>query len=79
MQFPVHLQVQVQCVMCSVQCAGWNLLPAKDENLAVEIGKVKKILSLKNTSQTSIALMYFLGPVETIGNQSIGPLGRCYL
>ena len=38
MQFPVHLQVQVQCVMYTVQCAGCSMLPAKDENLAVETG-----------------------------------------
>ena len=38
MQFLVHLQVQVQCVMYIVHCAGCNMLPAKDGNLAVETG-----------------------------------------
>ena len=28
--------VQVQCVMCTVQCAGCSVLPTKDGNFAVE-------------------------------------------
>ena len=41
MQFPVHLQVQVECIMYTVQFAGCSVLPAKDGNLAVEKGWVK--------------------------------------
>ena len=32
------LQLQVQCVMYNVQCAGCSVLFAKDEDLAVETG-----------------------------------------
>ena len=34
----VHFQVQVQCVVYTVQCVGCSVLPAKDEDLAVETG-----------------------------------------
>ena len=37
-QIQGHLQVQVQCVMYAVQFAGCSVLPAKDEDLAVETG-----------------------------------------
>ena len=37
-QMPVHFQVQVQCVVYTVQCVGCSVLPAKDEELAVETG-----------------------------------------
>ena len=36
--FPVHLQGQVQCILYTVQCVGYSVLPAKDGNLAVETG-----------------------------------------
>ena len=32
----VHFQVRVQCVVYTVQCVGCRVLPAKDEDLAVE-------------------------------------------
>ena len=35
-QIQGHLQVQVQCVMYAVQCAGCSVLPTKDEGLAVK-------------------------------------------
>ena len=38
MSVQVHLQVQVQCVVYTVQCVGCSVLPAKDEDLAVETG-----------------------------------------
>ena len=38
MQFPVHLQVQVQCVMYIMQFAGCCVPPAKNVNLAVKTG-----------------------------------------
>ena len=47
MQFLVHLQVQVQCVMYTVQCAGCSVLPAKDEDLEVGTGWVKLKFYLK--------------------------------
>ena len=31
-----HLQVQVQCIMYTLQWAGCSVLPAKDEELAVK-------------------------------------------
>ena len=37
-QIPGFLQVQVQCVMYTVQYAGFSVLPAKDEDFAVETG-----------------------------------------
>ena len=37
-QMQVHLKVQVQCVVYTVQCLGCSLLAAKDEDLAVETG-----------------------------------------
>ena len=37
----VHLQMQVQCVVKTVQGVGCILLPAKDEDIAVETEKVK--------------------------------------
>ena len=37
-QIQGQLQVQVQNVMYIVQCAGRSVLPAKDEDLAVETG-----------------------------------------
>ena len=40
-QMYVHWQVQVQCVVYTVQCVGGSVLPAKDENLTVETGYVK--------------------------------------
>ena len=50
-QMQVHFQVQVQCVVYTVQCVGpthctvytvgCSVLPAKDEDLAVETGGVK--------------------------------------
>ena len=33
-----HLQVKVQCVMYTVECAGCSVLPATDKDLAVETG-----------------------------------------
>ena len=41
-----HLQVKVQCVIYTVQCAGCNVLPAK-KNLAVKTGWVKFEFYLK--------------------------------
>ena len=38
MQFPVHLQVQVQCVMYTMQFVGCSVLPAKNVNLSVKTG-----------------------------------------
>ena len=37
-QMQVNLQVQVQSVVYTVQCVGCRVLPAKDEDLAVETG-----------------------------------------
>ena len=48
MQSPVNLQVHVQCVMYTVQCAGGSVMPAKDEELAVETGCFKIKFYLKN-------------------------------
>ena len=42
-----YLQVQVMCVMYTAQCAGFSVLPAKDEDLAVETGWVKLKFYLK--------------------------------
>ena len=33
----VHLKVQVKCVVYTVQCAVFSVLPANDDDLAVEI------------------------------------------
>ena len=35
---PMDFQVQVQCIMYTVQCAGCSVLPAKDRNSLVEAG-----------------------------------------
>ena len=49
-QYEVHMfrfrgmctvQVQVQCVMYTVQCEGYSVLPTKDKDLAVETGCFK--------------------------------------
>ena len=37
-QMQVHFQVQVQCVVYTVQCVGSSVLPTKDEDLGVETG-----------------------------------------
>ena len=40
-QIQGNLLVQVKRVMYIVQCAGCSVLPAKDENFAVDTGQVK--------------------------------------
>ena len=37
-QMHVHLHLQVQCVVYTAQCVGCSVLPAKDDDLAVETG-----------------------------------------
>ena len=46
-QIQGHLQLQVQCIMCKVQCAGCSMLPANYDDLAVEIGCVKLEFNIK--------------------------------
>ena len=59
-QMQVLFQVQVQCVVYTVQCIGCSGLPAKDEDLAVQTGYFKLKVCFKITSQKQIALTYFL-------------------
>ena len=40
-QVQMNLQVQVHCIMYTVQCVGCSVLPAKNEDVAVETGLVK--------------------------------------
>ena len=41
-------QVQVQCILFTVQCAGCSVMPAKDEDWAVETRWIKWKIILKN-------------------------------
>ena len=50
MQVQVHMQVPVQCVVYTVQCIGFSVVPATREDLEVLI----------NYFQKPIALVYFL-------------------
>ena len=38
-QIQGHLQVQVQCILYTVQCTGCSVMPTKDEDLAGEQGE----------------------------------------
>ena len=47
MHMHLHLHLQVECLVCTVQSVECSVLPAKDEDLAVETGEVKLKCYLK--------------------------------
>ena len=53
MQSMMYFQVQLQCVMYTLQCLGCRVLPAKDKNLAVESGWVKLKFKSEMKEETS--------------------------
>ena len=62
-QVQMQMYMQVQYLVCTVQCVGCSVLPIKDEDLAVEmINRQIKILYLKITFQKEITLKYLTDP-----------------